>query len=433
MRLAILGYGNQGRSAYDYWSAQGHEITICDANENVDLPDGASARLGAGHLKGLDEFDLIIRSPIVHPEKIIEANSKAILSKVSSVTNEFFKVCPTKNIIGVTGTKGKGTTSTLITKMLEAAGHKVHLGGNIGTPPLDLLKDNITKDDWVVLELANFQLIDLRTSPKIAVCLMVVPEHLDWHPTLDEYFESKKQLFAHQKATDTAIYYAKNEFSRDIASVSKGFKVPYYLPPGAYVENDDIIIDGQSICSTDEIKLLGQHNRQNICAAITAVWQVNQDIDAIRSILNDFSGLEHRLALISEIDGVKYYDDSFGTTPETAIVAIEAFQQPKIVILGGSDKGASYSGLAETVKNSNVKQAILIGDTAAKIKKELEAVGFYNFEQGGATMKEIVEKAQSHAQNGDVVLLSTGSASFGLFENYKDRAHQFIKQVRALA
>lgn len=179
MKIAILGYGEQGRAAYEYWNRNGNNITVCDQNESVELPANVDKQLGKNYLHDLEIFDLIVRSPSVHPSDISDANSSAILDKVTTVTDEFFRVCPTKNIIGVTGTKGKGTTSTLIARMLEADGKTVHLGGNIGTPPLDMLKAGIEDKDWVVLELANFQLIDIKHSPHIAVCLMVVPEHMD--------------------------------------------------------------------------------------------------------------------------------------------------------------------------------------------------------------------------------------------------------------
>ncbi|MBI5357280.1 UDP-N-acetylmuramoyl-L-alanine--D-glutamate ligase [Candidatus Saccharibacteria bacterium] len=433
MKLAILGYGSQGKSAYEYWKKLDYDITVCDNDESLDLPNDVGKKLGDNYLEDLNEFDLIVRSPSVHPNSIIKANGEGILNKVTSVTNEFFRICPSKNIVGVTGTKGKGTTSTLIAKMLEASGKKVHLGGNIGTPPLELIKGDIQPADWVVLELANFQLIDLRYSPKIAVCVMIAPEHLDWHTDVGEYFAAKKPLFKNQDPDNIAIYYAKNEFSRDIASASPGHKIPYYHPPGAIIENDDVVIDGQSICSVDEIKLLGKHNWQNVCAATTAFWQIDQDVKAIRSVLTTFSGMEHRLELVRELNGVKYYDDSFGTTPETAIVAMEAFARPKVVILGGSEKGASFKELALTVKKSNVRKAILIGVTAPKIQAELDAIGFSNYVLGDDNMPEIVDEANKNAKPGDIVLLSTGCASFGLFKNYKDRAEQFIKAVQALA
>ncbi len=433
MKVAILGFGKQGHSALGYWDRPGNEITVCDINIGLELSAGVKNQLGADYLKNLDQFDLIIRSPAIHPKDIVEANSEAILAKVTSVTNEFFRNCPTRNIIGVTGTKGKGTTSTLIAKMLETAGKKVHLGGNIGTPPLELLKNNIQPEDWVVLELANYQLIDLGYSPKVAVCVMVAPEHLDWHSSLDEYFMAKKQLFSHQKAEDIAVYYAKNDYCRDIASASPGKIIPYFQPPGAIVENDDIIIDGQSICSTDEIKLLGQHNWQNICGAITAVWQVHQNVEAIRKVISTFSGLKHRLELIRELDGVRYYDDSFGTTPETAKVAIEAFTEPKIIILGGRGKGVPLTLLGNVVSDNDVKNVIAIGETGESITNILRAAGYTRVVEGKNTIDEIVKQAQDLAKPGDVVLLSPACTSFDMFNNYAERGDKFKEAVLALS
>lgn len=435
MKIAILGYAGQGQSAYKYWNTPENHITICDKDETLKLPEQAEGQLGDSYLEGLDQFDLLIRTPALHPRDIVAANANnpQILDKVWSNTNEFLKVCPTKNVIGVTGTKGKGTTSTLISKMLEAAGKRVHLGGNIGIPPLDLLKNDIRPEDWVVLELANFQLIDLRSSPHIAVCLMVEPEHMDWHEDLEEYIAAKQQLFIHQQEGDLAIYYADNENSLSVADATSGTLIPYMHTPGAEVLDDTISIAGQAICRTNELKLLGRHNWQNACAALTAVWQMVQDIAAIKSVLTSFSGLEHRLELVRELDNVKYYDDSFGTTPETAIVAMEAFENPKVVILGGSDKGASYEKLAQTVRASNVRHVLTIGLTGPAIAEALRSAGYQNITDGGETMDEIVTAARKHAQPGDIVLLSTGCASFGLFKNYKDRGEQFSRAALALS
>ncbi len=432
MKIAIIGYGLQGASSYKYWYKD-NQITICDQNEIKDPPKDVELRIGEDYLKNLNDFDLIVRSPSVHPRDIISANGEQIKDKITTNTNEFFKVCPTKNIIGVTGTKGKGTTSSLITKMLEADGKKVHLGGNIGTPPLEMLEAGINESDYVVLELANFQLIDIKYSPHIAVCLMVVPEHLDWHENMEEYVTAKKQLFIHQTPSDIAIYYSDNEISKDIASSGDGVKIPYFENPGANINNELVVIDGRTICRTDKVKLLGRHNLQNICAAVTATWQIDQNTEAIKQVTSSFTGLEHRLELVRELNGVKYYDDSFATTPESAIVAIEAFKDPKVIILGGSDKGAEYIQLAKTVTSGNVKHAVLIGDTAKSIEQALKNEGFRDYSFGSKDINEIVELTEEKSSPGDIVLLSTGCASFGIFKDYKDRGEKFKKAVQELA
>ena len=434
-KVAIVGFARDGQAAYDFFSTRsGYDITICDADTGVSVPDGAANQLGEDYLRNLNAFDIIVRTAGLHPRLIQEANPEApgILEKVTGNVDLFFEHSPSQNMIGVTGTKGKGTTSTLIANMLEASGKRVHIGGNIGIPALELLKAGIQPDDWVVLEQSSFQLIDQKHSPHIAVCLMVVPEHLNWHADMDEYIDAKSQLFIHQTGDDIAIYYAQNEMSEDIAAASEGTLIPYYAAPGAEVKDGSFMIEGQTICSTDDIRLLGQHNWQNICAALTAVWQVTQDVENIKQVLGNFSGLEHRLELVRELDSVKYYDDSFGTTPETAIVAIQAFDQPKVVILGGSDKGASFDELARVVQSSNVRKVIAIGDMAQPIGQALNSVGFTNIIYGDTAMDAMVQHCRDNSQSGDVVLLSTGCASFGLFKDYKDRGNQFKQAVLAL-
>lgn len=431
MNIAIVGFATEGRVSAQYWATRGHVVTICDQNADLDVPSEYSSQLGDDYLRGLDRFDVIVRSAGIHPALLL-ADNPTIGSKITSAINEFLRACPTKNTIGITGTKGKGTTSTLTTKMLEAAGKKVWLGGNIGRSPLEFI-DEIKPADWVVLELSSFQLIDLHHSPHIATCLMVVPEHLNWHVDMDEYTEAKSRLFECQTSDDVAIYFCDNTLSGVISLAGAGRKVPYFKTPGAWVNGNMVTIDGAEVCTTDELQLLGKHNWQNICAAITTAWHAGlHDVDAIRSVVTTFAGLEHRLEFVREVDGVKYYDDSFGTTPETAIVAIEAFHQPKVVILGGSDKGASYDDLAKTVATNNVRLALLIGDQASRIREALDRAGFDAYIEGGETMTEMITNARIAALPGDIVLLSTGCASFGLFENYKDRGNQFKQTVTAI-
>lgn len=432
MNIAIVGFATEGQVSAAYFAKRGHTITVCDQNEVLEVPGRYETQLGAQYLHDLDRFDLIVRSAGIAPHILLEKNP-TIAPKITTAVNEFLAHCPTANVIGITGTKGKGTTSTLTAKMLEAAGHTVWLGGNIGRSPLEFI-DDIKPEDWVVLELSSFQLIDLTHSPHIAVCLMVVPEHLNWHADMAEYVAAKSQLFMQQSSTDIAVYFAGNDTSKRIASHGAGQKVPYFTEPGAWMNGNMLTIDGKSVCATDAIKLLGKHNQQNICAALTAVWHAGMhDIVAAKSVISSFSGLEHRLEFVRELDGVRYYDDSFGTTPETAIVAIEAFDVPKVVILGGSDKGASYDDLARTVANGNVRHAVLIGDQAERIREALDRAGFTAYSTGATTMSAIIEQARGVSRPGDIVLLSTGCASFGLFKDYKDRGNQFKAVVSALS
>jgi UDP-N-acetylmuramoylalanine--D-glutamate ligase len=434
MKIAIVGYGKQGQAAYDYWNRDGNQLTVCDKNESLKLPPDVHAQLGADYLKNLADFDLLVRSPIIHPPELVAAAGESILDKVTTVTNEFFKVSSSRHIIGVTGTKGKGTTSTLIAKMLEATGHRVHLGGNIGTPPLDLLKDGIKPDDWVVLELANFQLIDLAVSPPLAVCLMVHPEHLDWHTNMDEYVQAKSQLFRHQSPDDTAIYYADNDTSKQIAGTSSGRHIPYMAEPGALIKDGAVMIDGHTICRTDELKLLGKHNWQNVCAAITTVWEITQDIEALRSVLTSFAGLPFRLELRREVNGIRYYNDSFSSGPPATLAALEAVPGKKVMIIGGFDRGLELEGLAVgLVASDQIRKILVIGAAGKRISETLQKQRFDNFVFTEAkTMAEIVAEAAQLAEPGDAVVLSPGFASFDMFKNFEDRGQQFNAAVEQL-
>ncbi len=435
MKIAILGFGVEGHSAYEYWSLTDNQITICDFNEKTVVPQLAIPKLGPTYLSGLDIFDVIVRSPGLQPDEIVAANNPEILDKVTSSTNEFFKVCPTRNIIGITGTKGKGTTATLITKLLEASGHTVHLGGNIGKSCLDLLKNKIQPEDWVVLELSSFQLVDLKTSPHIAVCLLIVAEHLNWHNDIEDYISAKANIFAHQTTSDIAIYYADNSTSTDMANVSSGKKIPYYAVPGAIVVNDHFEIDGQIICHISDVKLIGKHNWQNICAAVTACWQIDQNIKTIQETVINFKGLEHRLELVRDQDGIKYYNDSFASVPDATIAAIDALPGPKVLIIGGFDRKLDLTNLSNSIKEhqSEIEKVILIGVSAQRVSEEFQKVGFSNYQVSLAgSMSEIVGLAKAIAKPSETIILSPGFPSFDMFTNFEDRGNQFKEAVNAL-
>lgn len=435
MNIAIVGYATEGKVSAEYFARRGHTITVCDKSTEIDVPEPFASQTGETYLDNLDRFDLIVRSAGIHPDVILEKNPD-VKPKITTAINEFLASSPSRNIIGITGTKGKGTTSTLIHKIIESHGRRSWLGGNIGRSPLEFI-DDIQPDDWVVLELSSFQLYDAQHSPHIAVCLMVVPEHLDWHADVEDYYNAKSQLFRAQKRDDAAIYFAGNDVSERIASASPGAHIPYFAQPGARVREDGLIEIGEDteICHVDDLKLLGRHNWQNVCAAITAAWQAGcDDVAKISQAVTQFSGLPHRLEFVRELDTVRYYNDSFGTTPETAIVAAEAFDSPKVMILGGSDKGATFDRLAKAIAKESVHHVTLIGTTAASIKQALESAGYTGtITEGLTTMTDIVADSRSHAESGNVVLLSTGCASFGLFANYKDRGQQFMEAVRALS
>lgn len=434
MKVAIVGFGIEGRSALPYWLERGADVTVCDKNEGAEVPPGVKTQLGADYLKDLGRFDVIVRTVGMHP-KIILAENPGVKDKITTNINEFLRVCPTKNVIGVTGTKGKGTTSTLIVKMLEANGKHVFLGGNFGIPAFSFLP-KLTKDSWVVLELSSFMLYDIKYSPHIAVCLMVQPEHLDWHGDEKDYYNSKANLFAHQAPKDVAIYFADNVTSHQIASKSPGDKIAYFDEPGAYVHKGDIMIDQTVLCKTNELKLLGEHNWQNACAAATVAWQVAQNADPIRKVLTTFAGLPHRLELVREVDGVRYYNDSFASDPYASEAALAAIPGKKVGVFGGWDeRKLPLEHFAETVANhtKEMRTVILIGASSERLGTALKKAGFTNFHLTSAkSMKEIVAVARMRAEKGDAVVFSPGFPSFDMFKNFEDRGLQFKEEVHTL-
>ena len=444
-QIAVLGLGIEGRDVCKYLLKQGaRNITVFDRKTAVELEQiykqfkglkSLEFKLGQNYLKDrLVDFDIIFRSPafkLSMPE-IVEAKKAG--ATISSATKLFFDFCPAK-IIGVTGTKGKGTTATLIYRILKKAKKKVFLAGNIGEPMLTLLP-KLRKEDLVVLELSSFQLIDMTKSPHLAVVLFISSEHLDYHKDTHEYIQSKANIVIYQTKNDMAILNADNPTSSSFASLtpakiycfSRSRKVN-----GGYVEADKIFLFDKEIGGVSKLKLRGAHNWDNVCAAITASRLGGADIDSIKKTVFSFSGLEHRLELVRKYKGVSFYNDSFSTTPETAIAAIRAFKEPTILIAGGSEKGSNYTELGKEIAHSSVKCLILIGQMAEQIKQAALRGGYkgkITFQPG--KMKEIVRKAFAEAKTGEVVLLSPACASFDMFKNYKDRGSQFKKYVRSL-
>jgi len=427
MKIAIAGYGIEGQENFRYWSRlPENQVTIVDEKgTGAPIPEGVASIVGPHAFKQLEGFDLVIRTAGLAPHKITTNG------KIWSATNEFFEKCPAP-IIGVTGSKGKGTTASLIASILQEAGQKVWLVGNIGISALSVL-DQIQPDDIVVYELSSFQLWDLQRSPQVAVVLFIEREHLDVHASMEEYVEAKAQITRHQIPGDILIYNADNQYSKHIARSSVAQKIGYPSDEAAHVVDGWFYYGQQQLVSVDTLTIPGVHNIDNALAAIDAAWPFTQDVNAIESGLSDFTGLPHRLAFVDTVNDVDYYDDSIATTPGSAIASLRAFaDKPKVIILGGSAKGSEFNELATELTKHDV-QAVLIGDEAVKIAEALQAVGFSKYVIiDNATAELFTRKAAELAKPGSVVLLSPAAASFGLFKNYVDRGEQFIAAVNNL-
>jgi len=449
-KVAILGLGIEGITSAQFFVKNGASVSILERRQKENIDHNLITQIeklevncifGKEYLTTLSDYDTIIRSPGVRrflPE-LLEVEKKGV--SITSQTKLFFELCPCP-IIGVTGTKGKGTTSTLIYTMLKEAGMDAYLGGNIGIPPFSFL-ESLQSSSIVVLELSSFQLQDLTQSPHIGVILMVTSEHLDHHATLEEYIESKRNLIRFQTKDDFAIvnrdYPASNE--SDVYTDGKVFYVSRERETndGCFALNGKITVrrndNDDEIISVSEIALPGKHNLENVCAAVMAARLAGVGKKHIISVLKSFTGLPHRLELVAEVGEVKYYDDSFSTTPETAIAAIEAFDQPKILILGGSSKGSDFTQLGKVIRESeSIKAIIGIGEEWDEIKSHIgNLTSQVLIIEGAETMHQIVQAASKIAHKGDVVLLSPACASFDMFKEYKDRGEQFKKEVLGLA
>lgn len=421
MRVAILGYGKEGKSAEQYFRAKDAEIEIFDYFTPTEATE-----------LNLANFDLILRSPSVHPQ-----------TGWSSITKYFFAHCPC-SIIGVTGTKGKGTTCTMLRDILAKLGQKVWLVGNIGNPALDVL-DQISENDVVVYEMSSFQLWDLKTSPHIAVVLKVEPDHLNVHDDFQDYVNAKANITKWQKPTDFCIYYRYNPETVKIAEHSAAQKIAFP------VENNRAKLDQL----LNHLRVVGQHNREDAEAALLAAACyydmglanfIDKYYDQLSIALQDFHSLPHRLEFIRSLHQVDYYDDNFSTTLPSTLVALEAFQgRPIIHIVGGRDKtnNLDLPDIAGQIKKY-VSKAILIGESGHELAKILPKSQFILVESLKSALLEAQKTAEQIAQQRNetskqesvsknpVVLMSPAAASFDMFENVYDRGAQFQKLVQEL-
>lgn len=424
MRIAILGYGVEGESVYNYYHAlypDAQFIAYDNKSEPKNsLPDGVEFVGNVKDFKNI-QADIAVKTPAIAPWNV------NVTGEVTTMTREFIKRCPAP-IIGVTGTKGKGTTSSLIKSILDAAGKKTWLVGNIGVGAFDVLSQ-ISPDDIVVYELSSFQLWDLDVSPHVAVVLGIEPEHLDVHKDMADYVTAKANIAAHQKATDVVVYKDSNKYAADIARRSVGEHVPYQSDVHAHVRDNYFYYGEQQLCPVDMLRIPGVHNQDNACAAITAVWPWVQDSAVITRGLATFEGLPYRIQLLRDSGGVRFYNDSYSTSPAATDVALQAVGQPTVLIAGGYDRGFNHEELAQVImKHQSVKKVLLIGQTGPKVAEHLPD-DYYKIED---SLKGAVARAYKLAEAGDVILFSPGFASFDMFRDFNDRGQQFTELVEQL-
>lgn len=445
-KVAVIGLGVSNMPLLDYLYEKEANITVFDDKDEdkiskdiIDKIKSYNIRtfFGKESLKNLKGFELIFRSPSCLPTKPELISEKERGAIVTTEIEQLIKMAPCK-IIGITGSDGKTTTTTLTYEILKNAGYNTHLGGNIGIPLFTKLNE-IKPDDIIVLELSSFQLMGMEVSPDISAITNITPNHLNVHKNYEEYIEAKKNIFKNQKDTGILVINADNELTNACHDEANGevilFSSKQKLDYGFIVDNGIIkeCDDGirRHLVSSNEIKLKGIHNLENICTAL-ALTKTLVDTDKAIDIIKNFSGVQHRLEFVRSINGVDWYNDSASTSPTRGISALNSFDKEIVLIAGGADKNLDYTPLAKTIVEK-VKCLILIGQTAMKIfdavKNELEIENKELDIHFCETFKQSLELAKRVAKQGQVVLFSPASTSFDMFKDMYDRGNQFREEV----
>ena len=450
-KVAFIGAGVSHKRCIEQFVELGAQVTLCDQKKSLE-DFGAYAdtlrrlhvrlSLGEHYTDGFAGQDIIMRTPGYEYYKPELQAALQAGTKVTSEVELFFELCPCE-IVAVTGSDGKTTTTTLISKMFEAAGRKVFLGGNIGAALLPQLAD-VTPEAIAVVELSSFQLISMRVSPKVAVVTNVTPNHLDHHKDMQEYINAKRNILLWQVPPCRAVLGFENEISRGMQKDCKGEQVWFTrlheTDKGAFLrESDDTLCYAENgvvtpILPRAEVKLRGLHNVENLLAAIAAVWG-RVPVEAMRQVGSTFTGVEHRIEPVRTLDGVTYYNDSIASSPTRTIAGLRSFNQKIILIAGGYDKKIPYEPLAPEIL-AHVKTLVLMGATGPRIEAAVR--GCAGFDESALTilhadsMQHAVELARGAAQPGDVVSLSPASASFDLYPNFEVRGRDYKNIVNSL-
>lgn len=436
-RICLLGFGKEGQAMLKAIRtyAPGADVTVADKNSFVPT-EGAKLQLGDKYLDDLGRFDVIIKSPGIPPQPEFEL----VKEKMTSGTQIFLdSIAETKAMtVGITGSKGKSTTSSLIYEILKTGGKDASLIGNIGEPAIGHL-DEAKPGKIFVMEMSSYQLAALTRSPSIAVVTSFFPEHLDYHGSLENYLEAKKHIAMFQQPGDVIFYDASSSGAVTIANASQGMKIPFSAKDAPV--------------PVAETKLLGEHNARNIAAAYKVSQHMGIDRASAIATIKRFEGLPHRLQNLGTHHGIRWVDDAISTTPESTIAALDALGDSVItIILGGQDRGNDFTGLAKRIKNSSVQTVILFPGSGPRIRKALVDAGAIVKMVNATSMEEAVSIAKNdipamtqarmpapmpetpairHPQSTTpIVLLSTASPSYGMFKNFEEKGNFFRRRIR---
>ena len=444
-QVTVIGIGVSNRPLLKLLTDAGAQVTARDRKTADQLGDivpqlqewGVRLVLGEEYMENIDG-DVVFRTPGLrpdHPGLLAAAQKGAVITSEMEV---FFDVCPCP-VIAVTGSDGKTTTTSVIAEMLRAAGKTVWLGGNIGTPLLDRAGE-MQPEDAVVLELSSFQLMSLKKSPKVAVITNLSPNHLDWHRDFEEYVDAKCNLFLHQSEDDVLVLNYDNEVSRPLAEKAKG-QVRFFsknsLPQvnGVWLKNGEMLDNGEKIMEIDRIRIPGMHNVENYMAACAALKGIVEH-SVMEQVAREFSGVEHRLELVRERNGVKWYNDSIASSPSRTLAGLKCFPADKIILIaGGYDKHIPFDELGCALPVA-VKTVLLCGATADKIEAAVKAAPDYAEGKPHLVrfnkLDDVIAYAAQTAEQGDIVLFSPACASFDQFPNFAARGRYFKEKVNQL-
>jgi len=437
-KISVIGIGVSNIPLIRFLIDGGAKVTAHDKKSAEALGEaytellalGADFVLGEDYLKNIPEgCQIIFKTPGLRGDvpELLEATERGIT--VTSEMELFFELCPCE-IIAVTGSDGKTTTTTLVGEMLKAGGFTCHIGGNIGKPLVAEL-ENIKAGDKAVIELSSFQLFSMKKSPKVAVVTNVTPNHLDWHKDFDEYIESKKNIMKYQDKNSVLVTNSANDITKKFACEAKGENRSFSSKGDALVHLKDgsIFYGDEKIINVDDILIPGMHNVENYMAAIAATRDyISKEV--VVDVAKSFGGVPHRIELVRELDGVRYYNDSIASSPARTTAGLNAFDEKVILIAGGYDKKIPFDEFGSVICE-HVKKLILVGVTSDKIEAAVKNAKNYNglpiyreseFEKAIKTARDVAEK-------GDVIMLSPACASFDLFKNFEERGNTFKKIV----
>lgn len=448
-KVAVIGVGVSNIPLIDYLYKKRADVTIFDDREEEKIDSKIIEKiknydfkyfLGKNNLTKLNGYNLIFRSPSCLPTKKELLAEKARGATITTEIEQLIKMAPCK-IIGITGSDGKTTTTTLTYEVLKKEGYNCYLGGNIGIPLFTKLNE-IQPEDIIVLELSSFQLMEMEISPNISAITNITPNHLNIHKDYQEYIDSKKNIFKYQDKNDILVLNADNEITNKCQNETNGKTILF--SSNKKLENGYIVDEGiikqcnngirKHIIETKDVKLKGAHNYQNICTVLALTETLVETEKAIETI-KEFSGVHHRLELVRTLDEVEWYNDSASTTPTRGISALKALDKEIILIAGGADKNLDYTPIAKPIIEK-VKNLILIGQTATKIydvvKKELEIQNKKIDIHMCETLKQSLDLAKRLAKPNQVVLFSPASTSFDMFKDMYDRGDKFKEEVNKL-